>query len=83
MQIKFTYKQLVKKSSLKNNFIENKKKTYLLLYQQQNLATYKKKNVCLLSGENTSIRKKTLTSRFSLNYLSIGNKLQNFQVNSW
>jgi hypothetical protein len=46
------------------------------------LRGYKKyKNICLKSGENTSINKKLLITRFQINYLSIVNKLQNYKVN--
>jgi hypothetical protein len=43
----------------------------------------KYKNICLLTGENRAVRKYFLASRFRLNDLGIGNKLQNFRPHSW
>lgn len=82
-QIKFMYKLKLKRSILNSGLTTTTKKMYIKLYIQQNNASIKKKNVCLLSGENKSVRKFTLVSRFHLNYLGVNNKLQNFKINSW
>merc|ERR1711970_681378 len=48
----------------------------------KSLIEKKNKNICLISGENKAVNKKLLLSRFHINYSSLGNKLQNFKINS-
>lgn len=82
-QIKYVYINFLKKSLKKNHFLRQSKKIYFTLNLQKNISSKKTKNVCLLSGENTSVRKHFMLSRFKLNTLSISNSLQNFRINSW
>ena len=82
VHIKFKFKNKLIKSMLQNNLLLNSKKIYLKLNLNTNPSKLRKKNVCLLSGENNTIKKKNLISRFRLNLLSIDNKLQNFKINS-
>lgn len=82
--IKYSYINLIQKGLFHNRKLIRYKRIiafYKLSYKKKG---YKKlKNVCLISGENTSVNKKILFTRFQINYLSILNKLQNFKVNSW
>jgi hypothetical protein len=82
VHIKYKYKLKLGKSMLRNNLILKNKKLYIKLKLMGSLLMLRKKNICLLSGENNSIKKNTLTSRFTLNSLCISNKLQNFKVNT-
>ena len=50
---------------------------YLSLGFSKNINSKKRRNVCLLSGENKSVRKFLLMSRFRINSLCIKNNLQN------
>jgi ribosomal protein S14 len=83
IQLKYIYTHTLKSSLLKNTTLSNSKKKLIKLSLQKNKILTKKKNLCLFTGENKSVRKYFLTSRFKLNYLSIENKLQNFKLNSW
>lgn len=82
--LKYKYITFIHKSLFHNrNLIIEKKllSFYKLSLKKKN---YKKfKNICLKSGENTSVNKKLLITRFQINYLSILNKLQNYKINSW
>lgn len=82
--IKYKYINLIQKSLLHNRKLILKKRIisfYKFSYKKKG---YKKvKNICMLSGENTSVNRRILFTRFQINYLSILNKLQNFKVSSW
>ena len=62
--------------------LNNTKKLYIKLQNNQKLMPKKVRNLCLLSGENNSIKKRLLVSRFNINYLALNNELQNFKINS-
>lgn len=82
--LKYKYTTIIHKSLFHNRNLLSKQK--LLAFYKLSLKKkgYKKyKNICIKSGENTSINKKLLITRFQINYLSIVNKLQNYKVNSW
>jgi len=81
--IKFKYNSLLRTSLTKNSFIGNTKKLYYKTYNTRGVLYKKQKDVCLLSGENTSVRKNLLLSRFQINYLSLTGSLQNFKINTW
>ena len=81
--IKFKYNSLLKKSLVKNNSFSDLKKLYIMLQNNCRIVSKKKKNLCLLSGGNNSVKKHLLVSRFHINYLTLNNKLQNFKINSW
>lgn len=81
--IKYKYLNLILKSLLHNrNFTQKRKLLSFIHYSQKKQSFKKIKNLCMLSGENTSVNKKLLLTRFQINYLSISNKLQNFKINS-
>jgi hypothetical protein len=82
VHIKYKYKLRLSKSILKNNLILKPKKLYIKLGLKGGLLMLRKRNICLLSGENNSIKKRIVISRFALNSLCISNKLQNFKVNT-
>jgi ribosomal protein S14 len=67
---------------MKNNYLTKSKCIYIKLSLVVPNLFLKKKNICALSGENNSVRKKLLISRFNLNKLGVNNKLQNFKINS-
>lgn len=82
--LKYKYLNLIQKSLLHNRSVRKKIKLLIFLHNSQKKQSFKKiKNICMLSGENTSVNKKLLLTRFHINYLSIVNKLQNFKINSW
>jgi len=79
--IKYRYLVFLSKSFVKNNQILNNKKSFMRI--KNDYKNFKKiSNVCVLSGENTSVSKKLLISRFFLNSFSVKNYLQNYQINS-
>lgn len=82
--LKYKYLSLLQKSLLHNRASTKQIKLLVFLNHSQKKPGFKKiKNICMLSGENTSVNKKLLFTRFHINYLSIVNKLQNFKINSW
>lgn len=81
--IKYRYTNLIQKSLFHNRkLIKNKRIIFFYKFSYKRKGFNKVKNICTFSGENTSVNKKILFSRFQINYLSILNKLQNFKVNS-
>lgn len=80
--IKFIYTNMLHKTLKKNLYLLRYRRFYFTLNLQKNISSKKIKNTCLLSGENTSVRKYFILSRFQLNTLSINNNLQNFKINS-
>jgi hypothetical protein len=80
--IKNKFKNKLRRSMLKNNTLIQTKKILLKVNFNENPSKLRKKNICLLSGENNTIQKRFLVSRFALNSLSISNKLQNFKINA-
>jgi ribosomal protein S14 len=81
--IKFIYINKLRSSVIHNNFLKKSKLIYLNISSIKNINSKKRKNICLLSGENKSVRKFFLMSRFKINSLCIKNNLQNFKLNSW
>lgn len=83
ISIKYKYLTLLQKSLFHNRSINSNKKLIFFYYFNKNKIHWKKvKNVCLLSGENKSVNKKLLLTRFQINYSSVLNNLQNFRINS-
>jgi len=83
VHIKYKFREKIKNSMLRNNLVLKSKKKFLKINFTKSLQELRKKNICLISGENNTIKKRFLTSRFILNSLSIENKLQNFKINTW
>jgi hypothetical protein len=81
--IKGKFKCKLQKSLILNSSSTQHKKLYLNLKLNKAPVKLKKKNLCLISGENNTIKKHFLTSRFVLNRLSICGGLQNFKINTW
>jgi hypothetical protein len=82
-RLKQLYADHLKKSLFHNFLLEKHKRYYLSASLRKSASAKCVKNVCMLSGENSAVRKYFLVSRFRLNYLSIGNNLQSFKLNSW
>jgi hypothetical protein len=80
--IKYRFRNKLQESFILNNLTPQLKKLYLNLKLNKAPLKLKKKNLCLISGENNTIKKYFLTSRFVLNRSSIGGKLQNFKINT-
>ena len=66
-----------------DKFLNKSKHLYTTLTITRSSPLIRKKNVCLLSGENGAVRKQFLASRFKLNSMCVNNTLQNFKINSW
>jgi len=84
LNIKYRYTTILNKSLFHNRRLTKDQRTFIfkkLSFKKKNVK--KVRNVCLITGENTSVNKKLILTRFQVNYLSIVNKLQNFKVNSW
>jgi len=83
LNIKYRYVTILNKSLFHNRRLAKDTRTIIfkkLSFKKKNIRRLK--NVCLISGENTSVNKKLMFTRFQINYLSIVNKLPNFRVNS-
>lgn len=83
VQIKQMYKILIRRSLIKNNLLNKSKKIYLSIGKFSTPTLIRKRNICLLSGENHGVRKNLLISRFQINNQSTKNQLQNFSINAW
>jgi ribosomal protein S14 len=81
--LKLLYVNFLKKSLVKNLFLKKNIRLYITVSLGKNPNLKKVKNICMLSGENSAVRKNFLISRFKLNSLSIQNNLENFRLNSW
>ena len=82
VHVKYMYTNLLKSSIQDTLYVKSLKRAYLKLSLAKNNSP-KRKNLCLLSSENSGVDKNTLLSRFQRNNLSVRNKLQNFKLNSW
>ena len=82
VQIKHTYKTLLRRSLIKNNLLNKSKKIYLNIGGFSTPTLIRRRNLCLLTGENHGVRKNLLLSRFQINTQSTKNQLQNFSINS-
>ena len=83
IHIKYRFNTKLQKSLLKNNMTPQTKKLFLTLKTNKTPLKLRKRNLCLISGENNTVKKYFLVSRFALNKASIANKLQNFKINTW
>jgi hypothetical protein len=81
-RLKYLYVNHVRKSFYRNLFLEKHRRHYQSIALRKNLNNTNIKNICMLSGENTAVRKYFLASRFKLNHLSVQNNLQSFRLNS-
>lgn len=84
LNIKYKYTTILNKALFHNRRLTKDQRTLVFKKLSFKKKSIKKlRNVCLISGENTSVNKKIIFTRFQINYFSIVNKLQNFKVNSW
>jgi ribosomal protein S14 len=84
LNIKHKYLNILQKSLFHNRYIKKKYRNFFFYkLTLNNIYSKKTRNICLISGENNSINKKFLMSRFQINYNAVANNLQTFKINSW
>jgi len=81
ISLKYEIKNLILKSIIHNNNINNKYKLYSIFLKKKQIKTNKK--ICLLSGNHRSTNTKLNFSKHNMNYLSKLGLLQNFKIKSW
>lgn len=79
--LKYEIKNIILKSIIQNQNINNKYKMYTIFLQKKKIKSNKK--ICLLSGNHRSNNNNLNLSKHNLNYLTKLGLLQNFKINSW
>jgi len=80
IKLKFEIKNLILKSIIHNQNINNRYKLYTLFLLKKKIK--KNKKICLLSGHHKGVNLKLNLSRHNTNYLSKLGLLQNFKIKS-
>jgi len=79
--LKYELKNIILKSIIHNQNINNKFKLYSVFLQKKKIK--KNKKICLISGHNRSVNNYLNLSKHNMNYLSKLGLLQNFKIKSW
>ncbi len=79
--LKYEIKNIILKSIIHNQNINNKYKLYTIFLQKKKVKPNKK--ICLLSGNHRSSNTYLNLSKHNLNYLTKLGLLQNYKINSW
>jgi len=79
--LKYEIKNIILKSIIHNNNINNKYKLYSLFIKKKNKK--KNKKICLINGYNRSVNNNFNLTKHNINYLAKLGLLQNFKIKSW